>query len=331
MLRKLEILLLYILLGFLSSHYLLFNIIFTKPDMLKYWKDIIIFVLFIIVIMIHNKNILKIKLYFSDLLIIFFTIFLCFYVLIAPNKVAAAYALRVYVEPFIIYFVAKNSFFNTKQIKSMTRIVFASAVITSIYGIYQALVLGPSFLMKIGYPVRSNGRLDTSFYLSGFSNFQRVASTFASPNLFAFFASIVLIIVFIYRNAFRSKLRYQIGISIICIAILLTFSRSSILALVIAFIFISIQMKAKYTKQLIGILIALVIGTSIISDFTDIGLSAKLAKYIENTITLNDTSAVSHISSYYESFEIAKNNLLGTGLGRNGPKASQYFYDPILT
>ena len=187
--------------------------------------------------------------------------------------------------------------------------------------------------MNIGYGVQS-GRLANSFYISGLGDFQRVTATFQSPNIYGFYIGIFIIISIINYSNIKSFINHiNVKVLIMIIGILLSFSRSSWIALLFSMVLISsknIKPKSiiKSAIYILLICIILIIGDRILLHgqvFNNFSI------YIQRTLTLQDTSLVGHIESLIESVDVLEKNLMGTGLGNNGPKALIFNKQPYLT
>lgn len=328
---------------FLPLHYLLFNVILSSYSFLKIWKEIVIIILIFLTLLLlkNNSNFLskyKFPNIFSALCGVFVLISIIYF-FVSPFKIAALNILRVYLIPIILYFIAKNIKFTDNDLKFGFNILSIEASLISLYAVFQSLFLGSQFLINIGYPIRENGRLSTSFYLSGFGDFQRVAGTLVSSNTFAFFISIFFIIclyTLINKDIKNDKTKMIIIFTLISslIGLFFSFSRSSWLATFITSLLIMVDSQKKgklnisYTKIckcFFGLLILGIILIALLSILSKNNFFSLIIEYALNTIKFKDTSALSHISSYIKSFQVFLNNVFGTGLGINGPKAAAYF------
>ncbi|OIJ21727.1 hypothetical protein BKP45_03235 [Anaerobacillus alkalidiazotrophicus] len=330
MLKLFELFLLKILMIFLPIHYLVFSILLSELAFLRFWKDIFI----VLILILQLLKVFKVgeinKPQSTSLLIIIFIIYHIFWAFLADDLYVAFYMFRLYTEPLLLYFIFKNADVSQVEFKRFFNILLTTTVVICIYGVFQALILGDDFLKTIGYPYREeNGRLSPSFYLSGLGNFQRVVGTFVSSNTFAFFACIMVIIFLSCKSFFKSHRYYNIYILTILSAILLSFSRSSWLGLGFGILFLFFKSKKKVSFFLTSITLITTLTVALIfgSIITKVDIIGNLNHLFNSTITLEDTSTVSHISSIEESVEIARDNLMGTGLGRNGPKAAQFYLD----
>lgn len=335
MLKKVETISINIMITLLSVHYLLITILLREYDFLKYWKEISIFGLFCIAAYRFYKSKKKYKLDIIEILICAFIILNIIYTVIFSRDILAGlYMNRIYIEPVLLYIIFKNLDLDRTEYENIIKCLFITASVIAIYGVIQAIFLGHDFLKFLGYPYREfNGRLTPSYYLSGLGNFQRVSGTFVSPNIYSFYASTVAIILYSNLKIVKNIKFYQIGFVSILVSILLTFSRSSILGLGVVFIYMILNSKdkKKIIKYLLGIFLASFVAIFFISKFSSVNLIDKFEHLIKSTITLEDTSAVSHLDSFKKSVGLIKENPMGLGLGNNGPKGLVFSKNSNLT
>lgn len=326
--NKIEIFLCKALMVILPLHYFLFIILLKDFEVLKYTKDILITILFISSFLNKSKNA-------SDKIAILLSIFILIlgiYAIKSDYFDLAIYNARIYIEPIIVYFIFKKLKLSEKNIKALFDCLITTCILICIYGIFQSVVLGGSFLVKMGYPL-FNGELSYVYRISGLSGFQRATGTLVYPNTFGFYLGLVLIIALNYSNVLKKKRRYKnIEIVIIIIALILTFSRSSWVGMTIVIVISHFytKKKMKLSKLVITMMVINIISISY-AIFYDYGIFAKITHYIQGTLSFEDTSMVGHLDSFEKSFLIMKNNIWGTGLGNNGPKAMRYLKNPILT
>ncbi|MBQ5320864.1 MAG: O-antigen ligase family protein [Oscillospiraceae bacterium] len=325
-LRKIEIILLGILVVMLPCHYMLFAVLLKEFSFLKLWRDILVFAIFVIEI-IRSKGLKK------DNSLVIASIFLCFcvvYIFLAPNIFKAINITRVYLIPLIIFQAVKNLEFKEEELRGFLKAVMISVAVYCIYGIFQAYVLGPTFLIQIGYDSK-DGVLSSSYFLSNYGNslvgrdVQRVVSTFSAANICAFYLSSIFIVFLTFREKLKvRRIVYNGFMFLVFITIFLTFSRSSWLAVAIAIIvfnfksfwtFISSVWK-QLSVMIVFALIALIFMPS---------LQNAIVHIFKSSFSGEDTSVISHQTTIQEAIKmIAKNPILGLGLGENGPRALNY-------
>lgn len=333
MIRKVEIALAYALIILLPLHYILFSIIFDDISVLKFWKEIVIFTLLGLRMysMYRNKESKKINI--TEFFIILFFVFEIIYILIANKIYPALYIARVYTEPLLIYFIFKNLKLSKDDYKNIFKILLIESTIISMYGIFQSVVLGDDFLIRLGYPTKREGVLRSSFYLNGLGDFQRNVGTFVSSNTLAFFLGIIGIASLYANEMFEKKKFYYIQILLVLSGIILTFSRSVWLGIAISIIFMFAYSKNKKLFLKIIAIIACVslLLLAVIGIVTGVNIFGNIIHLITRTLSFEDTSTLGHISSLQKSADIFSKNIMGTGLGMNGPKAVQFYEKPYLT
>lgn len=332
---KAQKILLFLLLALIPYHYMIVCVLLKNFPILKLWKELIIFILFISVILIKiiNKKLFKIT--FGDLLIIIFFLIDMIYIFISPNIIAAINISRIYIIPMLLLYIVKNIPLNDLDISRGAKLLIINTCVIGLFGIFQQLLLGDEFLIHIGYELNTQydyQRLTDSFYMSGAGLFQRNTATFVSPNVAGLYFSFILTMgVVLFKRINCSKIILSIMLSIITLSIILTFSRTSWIALMFGiFIFLIISIKWTKKKLLYLFIICFVI-LFLIFVFDKFFMNNKIITLLYNTITLKDTSILSHLSSWVLSWQIVKMNILGCGLGSNGPRAIAYFHEPLLT
>ena len=314
-------------------NYIIFNIFLKDITILKIWKDCIILILLSIQLI---KILKKREIYRPDINDIFITLFILvelIYLIMSPNVKSAIYMFRVYTQPIVIYILVKNMELDYKVIIRLKTIIINEALILSVYGIFQALFLGHNFLISIGYSTQQNGLLDNSFYLSGLGGFQRVSSTFASPNLYGFYISMILILFLSGKNFKMVKGKDKIIFGILISGCVLSFSRSSWLGLSLAmlFIFSKSNFKVKLIKIFSGIFTLGVIFILVFTKITGVNIFNNIYHLVSNTFSLKDTSVIGHIDSFSKSVNMSLDNIMGVGFGINGPKSMLFVDNPNLT
>ena len=326
--EKIKYILLITLIVMLPYHYMLVSVLAQNISWLKYWKEVLIFLLFLLD-MIQRKG--KYKINKLNIVCMLLAVILIVYTIISDNKISAISISRIYFLPLLLIPVVSNLKITSKKIKTIFKIFIINTIILSIWGIFQSVFLGDQFLIKIGYESYYNKyinkqRLQTAFYISGILDFQRLTSTFVSPNTCAIYLVIAFtLLLYLSKEMQLSKSIYYVGLSCIGIAILLTFSRSAWIILSIALIIYLIKILRESKRSLlyiisiilITILFVLIIDRFFLNSYmTNIGMHL-----IKNTFSFKDTSIIGHLDSLKKSTELFLNNIWGLGLGNNGPKA----------
>lgn len=294
-----------------------------SKDIFSVWKEILIAIVAVIFIIKYLLNIESAEIMMIDILIFAFMMFLTLLLLISDNKTESFYGFRVFVEPFIIYYLARSAKLTLKVSNTLFVIMYFGGVLIGVWGIVQAAFLGDKFLIDLGYET-SNGKLPSSFYIAMFF-FQRAVGTFASPNTFGMYLQICMMLGIYLKhvNIINNKIIYYIGNIVMICAILYTFSRSALLALLIS-ILLFILLSHGFKKGFIAIFkFALVLAVTFsIVYLHKMDIVTPLITHTINTITLEDPSTVGHLDSLNESMIFAAQNPFGVGLGKTGPRAS---------
>lgn len=312
--KKIQVILLKLLIIFIPIHYILFSLALKNYKILSIWRDFVIILLFITTLKEGKMRINrfgKIILLITAMVIMFCITNLC----ITSINVA-----RTYIVPMLIYFPLINMNINEKDIRELTNWFWIVAVAISIYGIFQAYVLGPKFLIDMGYK-SLNGRLaSTSFYISNNWTQQRITGTFVGPNNCGCYLAISIIILYYFKKytSINSKI-YLIGIAIVGVALLGTLSRSAWIGTLFGFIFLKKKNNHNINKKTIATIIGMLLGVFLVDYFLVDGKIMNIAyTQIINTLTKNDASMNAHIRYLYEPILDILAHPFGYKFGTNG-------------
>lgn len=322
--RKIQVNLLEVLILLMPYHYILFAVLFKNISIFKLWRDIIM-ILIIILGLVKSKRIR----YDSSLIIDFlFVLWNIFYIVTAPDKFKAINIARVYLIPILLFHGIKNLYLSKHEIQKIGIKVMYNTIIICAYGLMQAYILGPSFLIRLGYG--KNGSLQAAYYLSNYSghilgsNIQRVVSTFSSANICAFYlCSIFILFLFVKDYINVSRQVYNVFMCILIITIILTFSRSSWLAIGISLIVSGRKQLMNFIVRRMNIILTLFF-IALIALFASNSLRNALIHILMSSFSGTDTSIVSHYSTIENAIKLIRNNPSGLGLGENGPRALNY-------
>lgn len=311
-----------VLLCGIAIHYMVITMLMNDSIAVKFWKEVIILIL-VSYTFLRNFNNEK-YLDYATIAISFFILSLLFSAIVMTKNITIViYILRIYFIPLLVYYFSKNcSKLNKITVQSIIKYVVYFYCILCIWGIFQALILGDDFLINLGYPVKYAGRLRDSYYFGGFGDFQRVVATFANTNVFAGVIGFILIIFSFNAELFENIKKKRIKIAIMGLAFILTFSRSNWMAMITVVIFLNCRNK-KILKKAIGGIILVVIVLFIISKIIDVNILEYFQRYIINTLTMQEDSAVGRITIWKEAFDTFVNNPFGIGLGKVGVLASK--------
>ena len=185
------------LLVVLPINYMVFNILLKRIHLIKYLKDFIIIGLILVAIVTaFTKGQFKVKK--KDSVAFLSAVGIGMVVLIriitSSSIPDSLYTTRLLIVPLLFYFLYNIKAVSEVQIVKIYRVLFYLCVILAIWGIFQAFLLGDSFLIKLNYK-GNTGRLSSGFYISGFRGIQRVTSTFAAPNIYALFSNSMFLLL----------------------------------------------------------------------------------------------------------------------------------------
>ncbi len=324
--RRLQVKLLNLLIILLPYHYLIFGVLFAELPGMKLWRDAVIILIWALEI-IKNKKVYIDK---WELIDILFGILTIVYIFFAPYLNQAFNMARVYLIPMLLFHSVRKMELQTHEITNILKKIYNNTIILCLYGIIQAYVLGSNFLIRLGYPVNSFGSLNDSYYLSGYGNvyfgraIQRVVSTFSSANICGFYLCLVFIIFIYAKNLVGlSKRKYTFFIFFVGATLVLTFSRSTWLALAIALILVGRKQVFDFVKRQYKMIVLMIVIIVVIVIESD-GVRSALTHIAISSVSGSDTSMVSHYATISNAFELIKDNPWGLGLGVNGPRALNY-------
>lgn len=222
-----------ILLIFMPLHFYVFEL-FTKDFKLdNIWRDLII--ILILAILFFKKQI-KIDMISWIIIVNILAIgAVAIHSKLTNNYPGTLNILRTYTMPCLAYFISKNIKLDDKKYSNIFKTLGIVFAIIAIYGMFQAFVLGPDFLVKIGYRSENGVLISHSFFISHFYGEQRVTGTFVSPNNMGIvFAMVMLMLIF--SKHMREWKNRSIALFFMLIALMGTFSRSSLVGFVGALI-----------------------------------------------------------------------------------------------
>ena len=310
----------------LILNYMVITIIFNDATVLKYLRDIMLVGILSFSII---KN--KLKLKETDIIILLFFIMLgvaLVNTLASGGGVGIAIkAIRRYVFPLGIFLVMSNiGNVDKKRWISFIKFFMIFIGVVSLWGIFQAYVLGDTFLMNLGYNTGysyayQKEMLASSFYF-GNLGIQRVVSTISNSNV----CGLIFGFSFIYLIMCYSEIknRYKnIFILIIFAGYILTFSRSNFVALGVIVLW-KVWEYMPYKKWILsigGFLVLVCMGIAVMQG--EDGIIYKLIKWVMESITFKESSAAGRSSIWLEAIDKIIEKPLGNGFGMVGSLARE--------
>lgn len=338
--KKVTYIMLFILVLLYPFNYLLFEIFLERYNLLSLWEDLLIGGLFLLIgyqqFKKYSKDINFNKTIFKEfyknpgIIMIVFIILLGLSILIHFNGIKTSiYMARIYILPFVIYFIARYFSIDKKSYSSIIKYLFYITVGIAAYGIIESVFLGEPYLKGIGIPITDTGKLPMPYYLSGFPGFIRLTATFINPNTASFFFNIILIISIFNGEVIKQIKYHNVGLIIILVATALTVSRSNLLPLALVFLVLlkyyqkNMNVKFKFDfRYIIYFLIVILSTLLLIYIVFGVNIIAFVYEFVLNTITLKDTSAAGRLYIWKDALDVVYANPLGIGMGYTGAKAT---------
>lgn len=315
-----EFVLFMLLIAIMPLHYLLFSLILDNISILSLWRDGIIIILTISTL--SRKGGVKSDLYTR--LIIVIIVMIAFFITVNLSTNTANLA-RTYIIPILIYFYTSEVILSNKHLNLIFKTLLFVGAMESIYGLFQAFVLGSQFLLNLGYS-GINGRLaSSSFYISGFWTRQRVVGTFVSPNNCGCFLAIVIILSWTMRDRVLISSRlFYILIACNLAGLVGTFSRSAWLGTFLGIVLLNRWKKIKIKPSaviyfLLGVLLFLLIDNR----FLDGKVIEMFTTHVFNTLQ-GESSSRAHFRHFFEPIINVLEHPFGLGFGTNGSFAISY-------
>lgn len=298
-------------------NYMVVTVIMKDFFVVKYLRDILIVLLTLNTAVVTKCRIQK------DRVSACFTIFLlCIFIgIIQSDSISIMIlAIRRYLIPLLWFYIIRKIDFRNRETKIINFILYFILGL-SVFGIFQAQVLGDTFLRSLGYPVEYSyayGRdmLYNSFYFGGLG-IQRVVATLSSSNICALVLGASMIFFLIYSPYIKSKYKKTMFF-LITSAYFLTFSRSNILC----FFIVILVMTWKYIpyKKYIFIGSAILLAGTIVIGIVqgNNGIIYKLLLWVQATFTFTESSAAGRSGIWRSAFEQVVKSPLGIGFGHVG-------------
>ena len=212
----------------------------------------------------------------------------------------------------VLFFLVRSGFVDTKKLMY----VFIGVIsFVAFIGIFQYMFQESLGFRFLGEPIISSDKLGVAKVGLNEGNFLRIYGTFPHPNIFAgYLCFAIFFIIYCFRDA---KVLFSLLITVCIIALVLTFSRSALLALFVGLFLYYTVSNAKITWK--NVLIALVF---VMFFFVVFDLYSVL---IDRLVVAADQNALSERSLYYSaSKQMFFDNLFGVGLGNFTIVMQQY-------
>lgn len=317
--KKLNVILIKTVIFLLLINYQVVTVFFKDAFLLKYLRDIALSLLLVYVLVCRRKISYNETLIFIGVLI---TSILVAAFQTADLGVTLVFARR-YLFPILFLYALQNSKELDKETcRDLLNFFLTLLAILGVWGIIQAHILGPSFLIKMGYPtifsnVFKKITLRHSFYF-GNLGIQRVVSTLSNSNLFALILGPSLILYWMDQEKLLISKAEKVKFIIVLVTYILTFSRANFLAMLIVMITIA----WKYIPQKRVIYLSLFLAT--IGVFVmflvegNSGIVHKFLGWVVRSLNFTDPSAGARFGIWETAWESVQKNPFGIGFGKVG-------------
>ncbi|MBR4017523.1 MAG: CDP-glycerol glycerophosphotransferase family protein [Oscillospiraceae bacterium] len=310
---------LYTLLVLIMINYMFVTVLMDDSFLMKPLRDVL---LVLLALMCLYKG--KFRRFAGMELITVFVLFCGLAFLRGDSLGLGSVYLRRYLFPLIL-FALLTQMDMEKDFTKVMRFVLIMFAVLSVWGVFQAYVLGDVFLMELGYPYQYAKHYDrfiiaNSFYFGGFG-IQRVVSTISNPNVFALILGSTLIFLFFNYSRFTRKKLAAIPFVLICIGYLLTVSRSNFLAMGRVGLLL-VMPYIPHKKKVFIAAGALVVTLVVIGLIQGEGsLLYRLINWVRDSFRFSEDSAAGRLSRWTDALTGIGKNPLGVGFGHVGALA----------
>ena len=292
----------------------------------QYIKEIVMLTA-LLVFLVYQKNLstYAFRLNWLDYLFIFFYVLIVIF-LILPIGEATFINKLLYFKNVglmgLFYFFGRNTKFENIEIKRLLHTIIALAGFALILNIIEYAILDKHFQQFTGYAIFNldinntpdTGEFGLTWTFGTPTGAKRFASFFADPLELAI-SSILMFstALILYLTTERNKASIYIVFLVAALASLFfSYSRSSFAALFVMLIFIAFLFrlhKLLWASFLVFVVMALVV------IFTS---SDEFKYFVIDTITLKDSSSLSHVIEWLAALESMISNPMGLGLATSG-------------
>ena len=299
--------------------------------LIRYSKDIIVFLSFLIYLFGFRESFNSLKLSFSvlDKYVIFFSLLTLIYSIIPLGDAdffsKVLYSKNIYLIS-VVYFFGRVSSLNQitwGKVNSIIKVLIISAFLISsieyFFGSHLHTLIGYSdFLFKV-YDRLPVGNFGLSWSFERGPDQGRFAAFFADPLEYS--ASLILFFTFTLYNFYNAKnlnqkLHYLFFTSVIILSFIYAYSRASIVSAILIFV-LSLFLTRKYSI-LFKFIFLITISTIIFFYFG----SDEDIYFVIDTLTFNELSSLGHLFEWIEGFLTLLSNPFGIGLAMSGNASS---------
>lgn len=319
--KKIELILIEMILCLLILYYQVGYIVLHDAAILKYLRDLCLAVLVAHIVLTRKK--------LNWMAVLSFPVCLGVLILWASLRTGSLSTSMVFARRYlfpVVFFSALVGMepLSTEEYRTILRHFLIFLAVISAWGIFQAHVLGPSFLMDLGYPTKyshakSTITLKDSFYF-GNLGIQRVTATLSNSNLFALILGTAIIAFLTGGQTLLKKKGNWILLLIVAAAYLLTFSRANFLAMLVVLMILWRYIPQKKVFLILALAGIGVFGLVYLTEDSS-GIAHKLIGWVIRSLTMKEESAGARTGIWKTALDAVLRNPLGIGFGKTGSYA----------
>jgi len=306
-----------LLIFLMPLHSMLFDAI-IPGSLDNLWRDALLLICLVCAV-IKQKNEIRFGRY-GMMIVIMWTICIV-YTLLSDRLMLALNLARIYLLPSLIYLVIINVKYSASWMEKLDKCFLYTAVLVAVFGLFQAFVLGDSFLIALGYPEKNGHLSSTAFYIAGYYGIQRVTSTLTSPNICGAYLGIAIVYLSVHMKKYRFGLPL---LGILLVGLVATFSRSAMVGVAAALIVVHFDklINLKFLRISFFVAVPVLIAAVVVVNHKMDGLLLEMViSNLSSMLDLSDPSAAKHLEDLIEPLRLIWENPLGLGFGYNGPIA----------
>ncbi|HAJ34038.1 MAG TPA: hypothetical protein DCK79_11945 [Candidatus Atribacteria bacterium] len=235
------------------------------------------------------------------------------FIVISPEKVTAILGFRNTAFYIVILYLTVNVFSSKQQIKRAITVIIAFGGLLAVFGLLQPLT-GGVLLTRLGFEHGVGGALVR------FGKITRSSAGVDNPLVFGIYmVMLILIAASLWLSTKKKSILLLVIIFLMITALIFTFSRSAVFALIASLLFISVFLKR--FKLMVGLILIL----SGLLLFSVIFYDSILVQRFFSQDEVSRIGIATRIAQVERSFQYINDNpLLGIGLGTQGAAKARF-------
>ncbi len=227
-----------------------------------------------------------------------------------------------------VYLIARLvGCFDTDFWRVFARYLIAVAAVVALLGVLQVTILPRDFLAHFGYdlPGTDTAGIPPAYHLITGSELERAQSTLRGPNVLGAFLLLPILLVFGWSQTKKARSNKPLSyglISLMGLAVLLSYARSAWLGLMIGTGVILMVGKRRWLRwQVIALVLIVTAGMGMIFVLRDSGLGRSILLHADPE-TGTSISNQGHLEASTQALRQIVDQPLGTGVGSAGPAST---------